>query len=100
MAQVTADVYLKEADVKDLRNRLARLAGHAQALRRMLDEKELCEDLLIQAAALRGAASQIVSRLLEAHLDTCVGACVKAGEGRAAFARLRPALVRMVRQIA
>lgn len=96
----TTAVYLREADVKDLQARLARLAGHAQALGRMLDRQESCEDLLVQAAALKGASSQIVARLLEGHLETCVGACVEAGEGRAAFNKLRPALVKMVRQLA
>lgn len=92
--------YLTDELVKELQDRLARLAGHAQAIRRMLDEKDSCEDLLVQAAALKGAASQIVARLLEGHLETCVGACVEAGEGRAAFNKLRPALVKMMRQLA
>lgn len=94
------DVYLTETMVKELQDRLARLAGHAQAIRRMLEERESCEDVLIQAAALRGAASQVVARLLEGHLETCVTSCVESGEGNAAFSRLKPALVRMVKQLA
>ncbi len=101
MATATATrVYLTDELVKEIQDRLARLAGHAQALGRMMDRQESCEDLLVQAAALKGATSQIVARLLEGHLETCVGACVEAGEGRAAFNKLRPALIKMVRQLA
>jgi len=85
-------VYLDKAVEVDLLHRLSRLEGHVRGIRRMLEQHQSCDDLLIQISAVRAATNQVGAILLENHLETCVAACIRNGKGEMELASLKAAL--------
>ena len=94
----TSSAYLAADTRRDLDHRLARIEGHVRAVRQMLVADESCDDLMTQLAAVRAATTQTIVKLFEAHMDTCVRACVQTGKGQGALAGLRGALSTLLRQ--
>ncbi len=83
----------------DIRSRLSRIEGHTRALIRQLDEGANCDDLLIQAAAVRAAMSAVMVKLIEAHIDVCVKQCVRRGQAEGALEGLKAAFSTTLRQV-
>jgi DNA-binding FrmR family transcriptional regulator len=77
---------------RNLDARLARIEGHVRSIRRMLAEHQDCDSLLIQMAAVKAAMNQVIIKLLEGHIDTCVAECVATEEGVDSLAKLKKAL--------
>lgn len=96
---VLKDIYLDAEVEEDLQNRLSRMEGHVRGIKRMLSEHASCEDLLIQLSAVRSALNQATARLLENHMETCVAACVRAGQGEKALGQLKGALSQVVKNL-
>ena len=90
-------VYLEEEAEKKIRNRLRRLNGQVSGIERMLQEHKSCDDILIQIAALKQAVNGVAAELLQAHMETCVMACVENGEGKEALESLKGALSRVLK---
>jgi DNA-binding FrmR family transcriptional regulator len=87
-----SDVYLDTDVEKDIQNRLSRVRGQIDGVKGMLEEKQDCESLLMQLAAIRAAVGKVTVKLLENHMETCVADSVERGEGEEALNRLRRAL--------
>ncbi len=85
-------VYLSPEQEKALDARLARIEGHIRAIRRMLAEHQDCDALLIQMAAVKSAMNQVIIKLLEGHIDSCVMECVTNPEGKESLQSLKKAL--------
>jgi DNA-binding FrmR family transcriptional regulator len=94
---IPSDVYLSEESERAIRNRLRRLAGQVQGIERMLAEHKSCDDILIQVAALKQAVNGVAAELVQAHMETCVMACVESGEGKQALDSLKGALARVLK---
>ena len=90
--KATTEVYLDPALEQDVQNRLSRIEGHIRGIKRMLAEHKDCESLLIQTAAVKSAINQVIVKILEGHMDTCVAECVLEGNGVEALNRLQGAL--------
>ena len=88
----TTETYLDPELIENLQNRLNRIEGHVRGLKRMLDDQEDCESILIQASAVKAAMNQVIVKLLEGHMETCVTDCVKAGDVDEALGRLKGAM--------
>ena len=95
----TSSAYLTKDTRTDLTARLARIEGHVQAVRRMLEEDESCEDLMTQLAAVRAATTQAIVKLFEGHMDTCARTCVQTGRGQEALGGLKGAFTTLLRQV-
>ncbi len=93
------EIYLDREVEEDLQNRLSRIEGHVRGIKRMLSEHASCEDLLVQLSAVRSALNQATARLLENHMETCVAACVRAGQGEKALGQLKGALSQVVKNL-
>ena len=89
---VANEVYLDPDLEQELQNRLSRIEGHVRGIKNMLAEHKDCESLLIQTAAVKSAINQVIVKILEGHMDTCVAECVLEGDGVEALNRLRGAL--------
>jgi DNA-binding FrmR family transcriptional regulator len=76
----------------DLDSRLARIEGHVSAIRRMLSCGDDCDSLIVQASAVRSALNGVLVGLMEAHVESCVVPCARAGRSDEALARFRQAL--------
>lgn len=57
---------------KKIVNRLARIVGHAQAIKRMAQQGKECSEILIQIAAVRSALNNVGKLILEDHINHCV----------------------------
>lgn len=91
-AKAEVKVYLTPEMEKNLDARLARIEGHVRSIRRMLAEHQDCDSLLIQMAAVKAAMNQVIIKLLEGHIETCVSECVATEEGVDALASLKRSL--------
>ncbi len=91
------EIYLDPEMEKDLRDRLSRVCGHIEGIKRMLANHESCDDLLVQLGAVSAALNQVTIKLLEGHMETCVRESVEKGEGVEALYRLKSALAKVIR---
>ena len=75
-------------------NRMARIEGHAHAVRTMLEEDRDCPDVLLQLAAVRSALDQVARLVFEDHLDSCILDAVESGAAEAKIAEIKAAFAR------
>ena len=87
-----SETYLDPELVENLKTRLNRIEGHVRGVKRMLEDQEDCESILVQTSAIKAALNQVIIKLLEGHMETCVTDCVKAGDTDEALERLKGAL--------
>jgi DNA-binding FrmR family transcriptional regulator len=76
--------------------RLARVAGHANSLKRLWAEGRECDDMLTQIAAVRAALDQVGRAILEHHIEHCVTEAVERGQPDEAIRDLKDALERFI----
>lgn len=81
---------------EEISKRLARIAGHAQSLKRMWEEGRQIDDMLTQVAAVRAALDQAGRAMLELHIDESVAKAVQHGETADAIRELKEALDRFI----
>lgn len=53
-------------------SRLNRVSGQVEGVKKMINERRYCPDILVQLRALRSAINSVEANILEAHLDACV----------------------------
>ena len=87
-----SETYLDPELVENLKTRLNRIEGHVRGVKRMLEDQEDCESILVQTSAIKAALNQVIIKLLEGNMETCVTDCVKAGDTDEALERLKGAL--------
>ncbi|MBQ9951000.1 MAG: metal-sensing transcriptional repressor [Clostridia bacterium] len=69
-----------EEQRKLLDNRLNRIVGQLNGIRKMLDENRYCGDILTQIAAAESALQSMGYLILKEHMETCVTEGVRAGD--------------------
>ena len=57
---------------KDLENRINRIQGQLNGVKKMIEEDRYCGDILIQVAAIEKALEKAALILLKTHMKTCV----------------------------
>lgn len=58
-------------------NRLARISGHLEAIKRMVEDGRDCSDILIQISAVDSALVSVGKVILRDHIDHCIVDAVK-----------------------
>ncbi len=53
-------------------SRLNRIAGQVDGVKKMIEERRYCPDIMIQLKAISAAAQSIEGNILRAHLQGCV----------------------------
>jgi DNA-binding FrmR family transcriptional regulator len=81
---------------EEIAKRLARVAGHAQSLKRLWEEGRECDDMLTQIAAVRAGLDQAGKVILEHHIEHCVAEAVEHGKADEALLQIKSALDRFV----
>jgi len=69
----------EEKELKQLKNRLNRIAGQLNGIGRMLEENRYCGDILTQVAAAESALQAFGYLILQDHMETCVVEEIKKG---------------------
>ncbi len=64
---------------RKLIHRLNRIEGQIRGIRQMIENDAYCNDVLIQAAAIRAAVDAFSRELLRAHLHSCVARDIREG---------------------
>lgn len=60
--------------------RLSKVEGQIKGIRKMIEERRYCIEILDQIKAVCGAMRQVQMGVLEAHLQHCVHDAVEAGD--------------------
>ena len=63
---------LNEVQKRSVANRLRRIAGQVDGVRKMVDQDRYCVDILNQTAAITAALQVVEQMIMENHLNTCV----------------------------
>jgi DNA-binding FrmR family transcriptional regulator len=79
---------------KNVKNRLSRIGGHINGIKKMVEENRECSEVLTQIAAVRAALDNVAKILLEDHLESCMVDAVKSGNYEQFFEDLKNALAR------
>ena len=59
-------------DHSDNLPRLNRISGQIEGIKKMIDDKRYCTDILMQLRAVRSALKSVESNILQKHLHLCV----------------------------
>ncbi len=62
----------KNADHSSDLQRLKRVSGQIDGIKKMIEEKRYCTDILMQTKAVRAALKALEVSILEKHLNHCV----------------------------
>ena len=64
--------------------RMARIAGQVQGVRRMVEERKYCIDIITQIQAARSALRAVELQILQKHMHHCVSDAFSSGSQKAA----------------
>ncbi len=73
--ETTNKAYLSDETIKALSNSLSRIEGHVGAVKRMVQERRCCDEILIQTAAVKAALNRVTVTLIEEELLNCLTSC-------------------------
>lgn len=71
--------YRNEKDKKLLINRINRLIGQMNGIKKMIEEDRYCDDVLIQLSAVDKSIKSMANLILDDHLHTCLVKDIKEG---------------------
>ncbi len=81
---------------KNVINRLSRISGHAEAIKKMYEEEKDCEDILIQITAVKSALNNVGKIILQDHIDSCLAKAIEE-EDKEAINKLNSAIDKFMR---
>lgn len=67
-------------NTKAVINRLSRAIGHLESVKKMVEDRRDCSEVLIQIAAVKSAVNNIGKVILQDHINTCVVNAVETGD--------------------
>ena len=76
----TMKVTRKATTHKETLNRLSRIAGQVQGLKRMVEEEKYCIDIITQIQATRSALRSVEMQILKKHMNHCVSDAFRSGD--------------------
>lgn len=68
---------------KSVINRISRVIGHLEAIKRMIETGKDCSEVLIQLSAVKAAINNTGKIILKDHLDHCIVDAVEHGDTEA-----------------
>ena len=71
---------LDQESQKTLAARLKRIEGQVGGIRRMVEDRKYCVDILLQISAARAALGQVSKLVLGKHIETCVMHAMSKGD--------------------
>ncbi len=81
---------------KAVLNRMARLIGHLESTKRMIEDGRDCDEVLIQLSAVDAAIKAVGRIILKDHIEHCIVEAVKTGDTEA-IERLNKAIEKFIR---
>lgn len=62
---------------KTVLNRMARIIGHMESTKRMVEDGRDCSEVLVQLSAIESAINSVSRVIIKEHLSTCIVDAVK-----------------------
>jgi DNA-binding FrmR family transcriptional regulator len=81
---------------KDVSDRLARIAGHVNGVKNMVEAEKSCPDILLQLAAIRAALNKVSELILEDHVESCLKDAATSGDTERYIDELKEALTKLI----
>ena len=66
-----------EEHTKTVLNRMARIIGHMESTKRMVEDGRDCSEVLVQLSAIESAINSVSRVIIKEHLSTCIVDAVK-----------------------
>ena len=79
-------------DAENLHRRLKKIIGQMNAIDKMVDEDNPCEDILVQINAAKSALHKVGQIVLEGHLNHCVRDGIEHGDADKTIAEFAKAI--------
>ena len=73
-------VIRSEEDKKNLINRINRILGQVDGVKKMIENDRYCSDILIQLASIEKSIKSLSSIILDNHMHSCVLKGIKEGD--------------------
>ncbi|MHB8962357.1 MAG: metal-sensing transcriptional repressor [Saccharofermentanales bacterium] len=67
-------------NTKAVINRISRVSGHMESVKKMVIEGRDCSEVLIQLSAIRSAINNIGRIIVQDHINHCVVDAIKSGD--------------------
>ena len=64
-------------------NRISRIIGHLEYVKRMLEADEDCSQILIQLSAVKSALNGLGKEIIDEHLTHCIAHAIEEGDVKA-----------------
>lgn len=79
-------------------NRLARIAGQVNGIKRMVEEEKYCIDIVTQIQAARSALRSVEMQIIQKHMQHCVSNAFQSGKKKEADEKMEELLRVMKKQ--
>ena len=73
----------QHTQTKAVLNRMARLIGHLEAIKRMIEDGRDCTEILIQLSAVDAAIKAVSRIILKDHMEHCIVDAINDGDKQA-----------------
>ena len=70
-------------NTKAVLNRMARIIGHMESIKRMVEDGRDCTEVLVQIAAVKSAIANVGKVILQDHIKNCIVDAVEDNDQRA-----------------
>ena len=70
-------------ETKAVLNRMARLIGHLESVKRMIEDGRDCSEILIQLSAVDSAIKSVSKIIIKDHMQHCIVDAVQSGDEQA-----------------
>ena len=86
----------KHAHTKAVLNRMSRLIGHLESIRRMIEKGQDCSEVLVQLSAVDAAIRGVGRIIIKDHMEHCIVDVVRNGD-QETIDRMNEAIDRFLR---
>ncbi len=70
----------EHAETQNVLNRLSRIIGHLEGIKRMVEDGRNCSEVLIQLAAVKSAVNNTQKLILKDHINHCLVDAIERGD--------------------
>lgn len=64
-------------------NRISRIIGHLEHIKKMLENDEDCSDIVVQISAVRSALNGLAKTIINEHITHCIAHAIEDGDSSA-----------------
>ena len=78
-------------------NRLNRISGQINGVKRMIESDRECTDIITQMSAIRAAVGQLGALMVQGHMEECLQRAIKEGRSKELVMTLNKIMKQMLR---